>query len=177
MSGRGWSAPAGLPEAHSSATHLPPLPASSTRTWSRAGGGGGGHTRRCDAESEGEADLFGGKDGTRRPVQTAVLHEDQDHAVHKAHGLRQLVDQPLVTIRRGTSGAAPELLVAAEQQQRSAPPPPPPPRVTFRLVVAPLRGPGQSPILPFAYCVRSLLSVGRCSRRSCWCRFCVRGAQ
>ena len=34
--------------------------------------------------------------------------------------------------------------------------------MTFRLVVAPLRGPGRSPVLPFACCVGSLLSVGRC---------------
>ena len=47
---------------------------------------------------------------------------------------------------------------------------PPPPRVTFRRVVAPLRGPGQSPVLPFACCVGSLRSVGRCGRCSCWCR-------
>ena len=39
------------------------------------------------------------------------------------------------------------------------------PRVTFRRVVVSLRGPGQSPVLPFACCVGSLLSVGRCS---CW---------
>ena len=51
------------------------------------------------------------------------------------------------------------------------------PCVTVRLVVAPLRGPGQSPVLPFACCVGSLLSVGRCGRCSCWCRFRVRGAQ
>ena len=50
-------------------------------------------------------------------------------------------------------------------------------RVTFRLVVVPLRGPGQSPVLPFACCVGSLRSVGRCGRCSCWCRFRVRGAQ
>ena len=56
-------------------------------------------------------------------------------------------------------------------------PPPLPPRVTFRLVVAPLRGPGQSPVLPFACCVGSLRSVGRCGRCSCWCRFRIRGAQ
>ena len=52
-----------------------------------------------------------------------------------------------------------------------------PPRVTFRRVVAPLRGPGQSPALPFACCVGSLRSVGRCGRCSRWCRFRVRGAQ
>ena len=52
-----------------------------------------------------------------------------------------------------------------------------PPCVTFRLVVAPLRGPGRSPVLPFACCVGSLSSVGRCGRCSCWCRFRVRGAQ
>ena len=54
---------------------------------------------------------------------------------------------------------------------------PPPPRVTFRRVVAPLRGPGQSPVLPFACCVGSLRSDGRCGRCSCWCRCRVRGAQ
>ena len=53
----------------------------------------------------------------------------------------------------------------------------PTPRVTFRRVVASLRGPGQSPVLPFACCVGSLLSVGRCGRCSCWCRLRVRGAQ
>ena len=42
--------------------------------------------------------------------------------------------------------------------------------MTFRLVVAPFRGPGQSPVLPFACCVGSLLSVGRCGRCSCWPR-------
>ena len=57
------------------------------------------------------------------------------------------------------------------------PPPPPPRRVTFRRVVAPLRGRGQSPVLPFACCVGSLRSVGRCGRCSRWCRFRVRGAQ
>ena len=39
---------------------------------------------------------------------------------------------------------------------------PPPPRVTFRRVVVSLRGPGQSPVRPFACCVGSLRSVGRC---------------
>ena len=52
-----------------------------------------------------------------------------------------------------------------------------PPRVTFRLVVVPLRGPGRSPVLPFACCVGLLRSVGRCGRCSCWCRFRVHGAQ
>ena len=54
---------------------------------------------------------------------------------------------------------------------------PPPPRVTFRRVVVPLRGPGQSPVLRFACCVGSLCSVGRCGRCSRWCRFRVRRAQ
>ena len=54
---------------------------------------------------------------------------------------------------------------------------PPLPCVTFCRVVAPLRGPGQSPVLPFACCVGSLRSVGRCGRCSCWCHFRVRGAQ
>ena len=55
--------------------------------------------------------------------------------------------------------------------------PPPPPCVTFRRVVVSLRGPGRSPVLPFACCVGSLRSVGRCGRCSCWCRCRVRGAQ
>ena len=65
----------------------------------------------------------------------------------------------------------------ASQAGRAPRKPPPPPCVTFRLVVAPLRGPGRSPVLPFACCVGSLRSVGRCGRCSCWCRFRVRGAQ
>ena len=40
------------------------------------------------------------------------------------------------------------------------------PRVTFRRVVVSLRGPGQSPVLPFACCVGSLRSVGRCGRQN-----------
>ena len=52
-----------------------------------------------------------------------------------------------------------------------------PPCVTFRRVVVPLRGPGQSPARPFACCVGSLRSVGRCGRCSGWCRFRVRRAQ
>ena len=55
--------------------------------------------------------------------------------------------------------------------------PDPSPCVTFRRVVAPLQGPGQSPVLPFACCVGSLRSVSRCGRCSCGCRFRVRGAQ
>ena len=51
------------------------------------------------------------------------------------------------------------------------------PRVTFRRVVVSLRGPGQSPVLPFACCVGSLLSVGHRGRCSCWCRCRVHGAQ
>ena len=45
------------------------------------------------------------------------------------------------------------------------------PCVTFRLVVVSLRSPGQSPVLPFACCAGSLLSVGRCGRCSCWCLY------
>ena len=56
-------------------------------------------------------------------------------------------------------------------------PPPPPPGVTSRLVVVSLRAPGQSPVLPFACCVGSLLSVSRCGRCSCGCCFRVHGAQ
>ena len=63
------------------------------------------------------------------------------------------------------------------QEAQSGSGTPPPPCVTFRLVVVSLRGPGQSPVLPFACCVGSLRSGGRCGRCSCWCRFRVRGAQ
>ena len=49
--------------------------------------------------------------------------------------------------------------------------------VTLRRVVVPLRGPEQSPVLPFTCCVGLLLSVGCCGLCSCWCRFRIRGAQ
>ena len=86
-------------------------------------------------------------------------------------------------LRRGGAGGSCWLVgvagVKAERDGVYPPPPPctPPPRVTFRLVVAPLRGPGQSPVLPFACCVGSLRSVSRCGRCSCRCRFRIRGAQ
>ena len=54
---------------------------------------------------------------------------------------------------------------------------PPPPCVTFRRVAVSLRGPGRSPVRPFARCVGSLRSVGRCGWCSRWCRFRARGAQ
>ena len=38
-------------------------------------------------------------------------------------------------------------------------------------------GPWTVTVLPFACCVGSLLSVSRCGRCSCWCRFCVCGAK
>ena len=77
--------------------------------------------------------------------------------------------------RRAT---AVDLLRDAETTHGPRPPTrPSPPRVTFHRVVAPLRGPGRSPVLPFACCAGSLRSVGRCGRCSCWCRFRVRGAQ
>ena len=76
------------------------------------------------------------------------------------------------------------LTCSVDWQSRQPPPKGPaflpavtPPCVTFRLVVAPLRGLGQSPVLPFACCVGLLLSVGRGGRCSCWWRFRVRGAQ
>ena len=49
--------------------------------------------------------------------------------------------------------------------------------VTFRRVAVFLRGLGQSPVLPFACCVGSILSDGRCGGCSLWCRFRVSGAQ
>ena len=49
--------------------------------------------------------------------------------------------------------------------------------VTLCQVALSLRGRGQSPVLPFACCVGSPRSVGRCGLCSCWCRFRVSGAQ
>ena len=57
------------------------------------------------------------------------------------------------------------------------PPPPPPPCVTFCRVAVSLRGPGQSPVLPFVCCVGSLPSDGRGGRCSLLSRFRVSGAQ
>ena len=51
------------------------------------------------------------------------------------------------------------------------------PCVTFRRVAVSVRGPGQSPVLPFACCVGSLHFVGRCDLCSCGCRFRVGGAR
>ena len=83
-------------------------------------------------------------------------------------GLTQWLSQAMAYRYRGRGGGG---------GAAWAPPPDPPPCVTFRRVVVPLRGPGQSPVLPFACCVGSMRSVGRCGRCSCWCRFRVRGAQ
>ena len=49
--------------------------------------------------------------------------------------------------------------------------------MTFCRVAVSLRGPGRSPVLPFACCVWLPRSVTRCSRCSRWCRLHVRGAQ
>ena len=46
-----------------------------------------------------------------------------------------------------------------------------------RRVAVSSQGPGQSPVLPFACCVGSLCSDGRCGPCSCWCRCRVSGAQ
>ena len=54
-------------------------------------------------------------------------------------------------------------------------PPTPTPCVTFRRIVVPLRSLDSHPFFPSH--AASLLSVGRCGRCSCWCRFRVRGAQ
>ena len=59
-----------------------------------------------------------------------------------------------------------------ESEQKPGPQPsthrPPPPRATCRRVAVSLRGPGKSPVLPFACCVGSLRSAGRCDRCSLW---------
>ena len=55
---------------------------------------------------------------------------------------------------------------------------PPIPRcVTFLRVAVSLRGPRQSPVLPFTCCVDSMLSDGRCGRRSLWRHFRASGVQ
>ena len=53
--------------------------------------------------------------------------------------------------------------------------PHPTPCVTFRRVAVSLRGPRQSPVLPFACCVGSMLSDGRCALCSVWRRFWLAG--
>ena len=63
------------------------------------------------------------------------------------------------------------------EHRQAAPSAPPGPRVTARQVAVSLRGPGQSPILPFACCVASILSDGRCGWCSLRCRFRISGAQ
>ena len=54
---------------------------------------------------------------------------------------------------------------------------PPPPCVTFRQVAVSLQGPGQSPLLPFACCIGSMLSDGSCGLYPLWCCCHVSGAQ
>ena len=54
---------------------------------------------------------------------------------------------------------------------------PPPPCVRLHRVAVSLRGPGRSPVLPFACCVETLHFVGRCGRCFYWRRFRIRGAQ
>ena len=61
-------------------------------------------------------------------------------------------------------------LAIAPSPYPSSPTSPPPP-LTFCWVAISSRGPGQSPVLPFACCVGSLRSVGHCGLCSCWCRF------
>ena len=91
---------------------------------------------------------------------------------------RQRVSAPPPTPRKGRRrhGASPLGYARARTPGGAVPWQPVTPCVTFRRGVAPLRGPGQSPGLPFACCVGSLRSVGRCGRCSRWCRFRVRGA-
>ena len=77
---------------------------------------------------------------------------------------------------RGAS-AQPDPRLCCKHLQGWPLPSPPPPCVTFHRVAVSLGGPGQSTVLPFACCVRSLRSVGRCSLCFCWCRLRVGGAQ
>ena len=55
--------------------------------------------------------------------------------------------------------------------------PPPPPLCDILSGCCFFTGPWTVTRFPFACCVGSLRSVGRCGRCSCWCRFRVRGAQ
>ena len=50
------------------------------------------------------------------------------------------------------------------------------PCVTFRLVVAPLRGPGQSPFFP-SHVASGCCFLSAAAAGACWYRFRVRGAQ
>ena len=95
------------------------------------------------------------------------LHEPPETATAKLHGSGSCGNN---TSCSSDKGSVPTRSVGGGEGGST-------PCVTFHLVVAPLRGPGRSPVLPFACCVGSLLSVGRCGRCSCWCCFRVRGAQ
>ena len=99
----------------------------------------------------------------QRPIKPSVPF------CHRRWDTKMPVDKPLTDAKQwycsGTQNAI------AKPYPPHAPPP-----VTFRRVVVSLQGPGQSPVLPFACCVGSLRSVGRCGRCSRWCRFHVRGA-
>ena len=117
----------------------------------------------------------------------------QENECHQVASMRPLSDHPLPTCRKELPHQSLYWRIRGRCTNHSHTTTPSPrevlewpyavgggggtPCVTFRLVVAPLRGPGRSPVLPFACCVGSLLSVGHCGRCSCWCRFRVHGAQ
>ena len=154
-------------------THVGPIPRPRSfprRTWGTilcchgvCGGGGGVPAGAPAVQSPGAfggccALLWGGRSG-QRPARAHPVAQctSQMKSIKEAGNLRRIV---------GTH----TFFLASDAPTET-------PRVTFRRVVAPLRGPGQSPGLPFACCVGSLRSVGCCGRRCCWCRFHVRGAQ
>ena len=107
----------------------------------------------------------------------------QTDPVHKCEG-HQCTEESASGIHQALMRPAPRSKYPSTNNHSTQPPGPPtapdrppPPRVTFRRVVVPLWGPGQSPGLPSACCAGSLRSVGRCGRCSCWFRVRVSGAQ
>ena len=145
--------------------------------------GRGGGVVRCRKKAQGEIKGSLHKCETYAPrahrahasldvVADRTRREDEPHLTPgNAVGTATPQGQPSVGLeRRGRVSETRGQPTAAPAQRH------PPPCVTFRRVAVPLRGPGQSPVLPFACCVGSLRSVGRCGRCSCWCRFRVRGA-
>ena len=115
-------------------------------------------------------------DGVGRPLKRA---KDRHRMCRGPAEVRQRLPQPQLVCHPRCEHMGPgkreyrRIGSCARARTNPLPPvpePPPPgtaPCVTIRLVVAPLWGPGRSPVLPFACCVGSLRSVGRCGRCSC----------
>ena len=153
--------------------------------WVEAGGGGDPGERHllgfCAEQCDVRQDL-GNPTPTKAPPRTHcgavhwAVHAGDTEAAQD-YSCRPWPGDQRCECVGGRVSTCPTLFTPCPPSARLFLAPPPPPCVTFRRVVAPLRGPGQSPVRPFACCVGSLRSVGRCGRCSRWCRFRVRGAQ